>query len=101
MASNGKKKTTMAKLNRERRLQEKRLDKQARKERRKEAAANPVPETDADGWLMSEDGNDADGAAESHALTEADGTTVPADPTVGPDRAGDAQAEPVAPARPL
>jgi hypothetical protein len=40
MASSGKKKTTMAKLARERRLQEKRLDKQARKEARKLAAAN-------------------------------------------------------------
>lgn len=100
MASNGKKKTTMAKLNRERRLQEKRLDKQARKVRRKEAAANPELETGADGWLMSEDGNDPDGAAESHELTEADATGPP-DPTVHPDRASDAEAEPVTPARPL
>ncbi len=39
MASNGKKKTTMAKLNRETRLREKRQDKQARKEARRRAAA--------------------------------------------------------------
>jgi hypothetical protein len=38
MASRGKKKTTMAKLNRESKLRERRLDKQARKEARKLAA---------------------------------------------------------------
>jgi hypothetical protein len=37
MASNGKKKTTMAKLTRESRLRERRLDKQARKDARKQA----------------------------------------------------------------
>lgn len=39
MASSGKKKTTMAKLTRESRLRERRLDKQARKDARKHAAA--------------------------------------------------------------
>ena len=39
MASTGKRKTTMAKLNRERRLVEKRQEKQARKLARKRAAA--------------------------------------------------------------
>jgi hypothetical protein len=39
MAAKGKKKTTMAKLNRERALQERRLEKQVRKEMRKRAAA--------------------------------------------------------------
>jgi hypothetical protein len=43
MASTGKRKTTMAKLNRERRLVEKRLEKQARKIARKRAAAEPDP----------------------------------------------------------
>ena len=38
MASSGKKKTTMAKLTRESRLRERRLDKQARKEARKQAS---------------------------------------------------------------
>jgi hypothetical protein len=38
MASGGKRKTTMAKLNRERRLLERRLEKQAKKEARKRAA---------------------------------------------------------------
>ena len=41
MASSGKKKTTMAKLTRESKLRERRLDKQARKDARKNAAANP------------------------------------------------------------
>jgi hypothetical protein len=41
MASSGKRKTTMAKLTRESRLRERRLDKQARKEARKQAAAHP------------------------------------------------------------
>jgi hypothetical protein len=36
MASRGKKKTTMAKLNREAKLRERRLDKQARKDARKQ-----------------------------------------------------------------
>ena len=40
MASKGKKKTTMAKLNREAKLRERKRDKQARKEARKQAAAN-------------------------------------------------------------
>jgi hypothetical protein len=43
MASKGKKKTTMAKLNREAKLRERRLDKQARKDARKREAAEPPP----------------------------------------------------------
>jgi hypothetical protein len=39
MASRGKKKTTFAKLARESRLRERRLDKQAKKDARKQAAA--------------------------------------------------------------
>ena len=42
MASSGKRKTTIAKLNRERRLIERRLDKQARKDARKRASADHV-----------------------------------------------------------
>jgi hypothetical protein len=42
MASTAKRKTTMAKLNRERRLLEKRMEKQAKKEARKRAAAEAV-----------------------------------------------------------
>jgi hypothetical protein len=40
MASSGKRKTTMAKLNRERRLVERRLEKQAKKHARKQASAH-------------------------------------------------------------
>jgi hypothetical protein len=51
MASSNKRKTTMAKLNRERRLAERRLEKRAKKEARKRAAAeqaNPVSDTPAE-----------------------------------------------------
>ena len=48
MASSGKKKTTMAKLTRERKLRERRLEKQAKKVARKQASANhPGQPTDA------------------------------------------------------
>jgi hypothetical protein len=51
MASRSKRKTTMAKLNRERRLLEKRQEKQAKKLARKQAAAaekaNPSSDTPA------------------------------------------------------
>jgi hypothetical protein len=40
MASGGKRKTTMAKLNRERKLRERRVDKQAKKDARKLAATH-------------------------------------------------------------
>ena len=40
MASSSKKKTTMAKLNRERKLRERRVDKQAKKDARKQASAH-------------------------------------------------------------
>ncbi len=49
MASGGKKKTTMAKLTRESRLRERRLDKQARKDARKLA---PAPSSDWPGDTM-------------------------------------------------
>ena len=41
MSSRGKKKTTMAKLNREARLRDRRAEKQTRKEARRQAAAAP------------------------------------------------------------
>jgi hypothetical protein len=46
MASSGKQKTTMAKLMRETRLRERRLDKQARKDARKNAPADQQDHTD-------------------------------------------------------
>ena len=55
MASSGKKKTTMAKLTRESRLRERRLDKQARKDARKRAAAaGPAEPGDAIAAATSE-----------------------------------------------
>jgi lysozyme family protein len=44
LASNAKKKTTFAKLNRENALRERRLRKEARRDARKQAAAAPQPE---------------------------------------------------------
>jgi hypothetical protein len=44
MASSGKRKTTMAKLTRESKLRERRLDKQAKKDARKHAPAHPPEE---------------------------------------------------------
>jgi hypothetical protein len=55
MASSGKKKTTMAKLTRESRLRERRIDKQARKDARK----NAPPESDQPTDLL--DGDELDG----------------------------------------
>lgn len=52
MASSGKKKTTMAKLNREAKMRERRMDKAARKDARKQLAEDvangvvPAPDTD-------------------------------------------------------
>jgi hypothetical protein len=43
VSSTGKKKTTMAKLSRERALRERRIEKQARKDSRKQAAADHQP----------------------------------------------------------
>lgn len=47
MAGSGKKRTTMAKLNRENKLRERRADKQARKDARKREAAESPPRDDA------------------------------------------------------
>jgi hypothetical protein len=46
MASNGKKKTTMAKINRENRLRERRLEKKAKKDARKQAPAEQTDRPD-------------------------------------------------------
>jgi hypothetical protein len=54
MASGGKRKTTMAKLNRERRLIERRQEKQARKDRRRAAANDPDPPSDAPDASMAD-----------------------------------------------
>ena len=56
MASSGKKKTTMAKLNREAKMRERRMDKAARKDARKQLAADVrdgvVPAPDIDHLLL-------------------------------------------------
>lgn len=73
MASGGKKKTTMAKLDRERRMRERRLDKQARKDARKQASAHAAN--------ASETGHQADeaGAPDApHPALQAAGR-IPAD----------------------
>ena len=56
MASSGKKKTTMAKLMRESRLRERRLDKQARKDARKRAPADQEDQAEEaiDGFTPAE-----------------------------------------------
>ena len=56
MASSGKKKTTMAKLDRERRMREKRMDKQARKDLRKATAGLPAATDEA---LLGDEAGDA------------------------------------------
>jgi hypothetical protein len=48
MASSSKRKTTMAKLNRERRLRERRVEKQIKKDMRKRAAAEEAGPTGPD-----------------------------------------------------
>jgi hypothetical protein len=53
MASTGKRKTTMAKLNRERRLVERRLEKQAKKLARKQASAQRPRDDSPSGPPMS------------------------------------------------
>jgi hypothetical protein len=53
MGSNAKRKTTIAKLNRERRLLERRQEKQAKKDARRASAYDPGPPSDT---LTSNDG---------------------------------------------
>jgi hypothetical protein len=61
MASSGKRKTTMAKLNRERRLLERRQEKQARKEARKRAAA--AERAEASGETLEDVAGESDSPA--------------------------------------
>ncbi len=55
MSSPGKKRTTMAKLNREARLRERRFEKQARKDARRDAAENPPQPDDVPAVLAGAD----------------------------------------------
>ena len=62
MGSSGKRKTTMAKLNRERRLIERRVEKQAKKDARKRAAADqPGPSSD----VLTDDQSESPSSSES------------------------------------
>jgi hypothetical protein len=73
MASTGKRKTTMAKLNRETKLRQKRVEKAARKDARKLAAANPLTELGPDEngeWPEPAVGEDAEPGTEPVAGTE-------------------------------
>jgi hypothetical protein len=63
MASAGKKRTTMAKLTRESRLRERRVEKEARKRARKDAAAHGPSEPEA-GAALPEDHVGVDPAAD-------------------------------------
>jgi hypothetical protein len=83
MASSGKKKTTMAKLMRESRLRERRLDKQARKDARKSAAAAGLTEP-AEDW--TDGGDEVDEAGEAADATDAGPTESPASETIAAGR---------------
>jgi hypothetical protein len=58
MASSSKRKTTMAKLNRERAVVERRLRKQAKKDARKQAAAAAAASPSADGDTVTLDADE-------------------------------------------
>ena len=77
MASSGKKKTTMAKLTRESKLRERRLDKQARKDARKHASNHPDPLSET----LDAPGNESSAPAGEQALTD---VRQPALEAVGP-----------------
>jgi hypothetical protein len=67
MASRGKKKTTMAKLNRETKLRERRLDKQAKKDARQHASAHHPQPTDD---VLSGDGGHSIGSGAEQPTLE-------------------------------
>jgi hypothetical protein len=67
MSSRGKKKTTMAKLSRESRLRERRLEKEARKRARRYDAA---PQLTQDTWLRPETPGPADSPASDPGAVE-------------------------------
>jgi hypothetical protein len=65
MASGGKRKTTMAKITRESRLRERRLDKKAKKDARKQAVADGTSQLEP---TPLEDEGDGSAATEQTAL---------------------------------
>ncbi|HEV3127642.1 MAG TPA: hypothetical protein VGY32_01590 [Solirubrobacteraceae bacterium] len=75
MASAGKRKTTMAKLTRERRLRERRMEKDARKQARKLRAADPQAQLEDqpyDPWAEPDRSAESDHQAESEHQAESD-----------------------------
>jgi hypothetical protein len=76
MASSSKKRTTMAKIARENKLRERRLDKQAKKDARRQAAADPNGGEAAYEWLA--DPADPDGSAEQSPAADPDAENTPA-----------------------
>ncbi len=83
MASSGKKKTTMAKLSRESRLRERRVEKKARKEARKLAASQPdQPDDELSEFDQDERSGDLDAGAQTD--DGRDGSTR--EPVAGTDR---------------
>jgi len=70
MASRGKKKTTMAKLSRESRLRERRLEKDARKRARRDVAAPPLT---SESWDASESPGFDDSSAPNQRLAQGAG----------------------------
>jgi hypothetical protein len=100
MGSSGKKKTTMAKLMRESRLRERRLDKQARKDARKRAAA------DGSTWIgepLDADGMPIEPAANAQTDAEPIEPAANAQTDAEPLELGAAEqpdAEPLAPTSP-
>jgi hypothetical protein len=86
MSSRGKKKTTMAKLNREARLRERRSEKKARKEARRDAASNP---SHHDGMPFGEDHPFSEDEESPDTLSEGESAAGPPTPVslAGPTRA--------------
>ncbi|HEX4035554.1 MAG TPA: hypothetical protein VHX66_14005 [Solirubrobacteraceae bacterium] len=79
MASRGKKKTTMAKLNRETKLRERRQIKEARKEARERARLEPpVDETQEELEGQGEDGERDEQRGEAELAPPADSVTTDA-----------------------
>lgn len=70
MGSSGKRKTTMAKLNRERKLQERRRDKAARKDARRNAPPSWETDPAAEPSPWDEDGTVVDPAGSAPAETD-------------------------------
>lgn len=94
MASSGKRKTTMAKLSREAKLRERRVDKDAKKHRRKQARLDGHgPEF----GVESEFGVEPEFGMEPVAVTEAGAAVEPgaaAEPAVEPESAPERGVEP-------